>query len=43
MASSCSYQHRPDPLEAVLCYKRLWTVEQTFRTANTCSDPADLP
>jgi Transposase DDE domain len=22
-----------DPLEAMLCYKQLWTVEQTFRTA----------
>jgi transposase len=22
-----------NPLEAMLCYKRLWTVEQTFRTA----------
>ena len=23
----------PNPLEAMLCYKQLWTVEQTFRTA----------
>jgi len=23
-----------NPLEAMLCYKQLWTVEQTFRTAN---------
>jgi hypothetical protein len=22
-----------NPLEAMLCYKQLWTVEQTFRTA----------
>ena len=22
-----------DPLDAMLCYKQLWTVEQTFRTA----------
>ena len=33
MASSCWHQHRPNPLEAMLCYKQLWTVEQTFRTA----------
>ena len=26
-----------NPLEAMLCYKQLWTVEQTFRTANACS------
>ena len=27
-----------NPLEAMLCYKQLWTVEQTFRTA-ICSPP----
>src|SRR5206468_12805155 len=33
-ASSCNAP-TPDlnPLEAMLCYKQLWTVEQTFRTA----------
>jgi hypothetical protein len=28
-----------NPLEAMLCYKQLWTVEQTFRTLSTCSPP----
>jgi septum formation topological specificity factor MinE len=32
-----------NPLEAMLCYKQLWTVEQTFRTAKHLLDPADLP
>ena len=33
-----------NPLEAMLCYKQLWTVEQTFRTAkHLLLDPADLP
>ena len=28
-----------NPLEAMLCYKQLWTVEQTFRTAKHLSRP----
>ena len=33
-----------NPLEAMLCYKQLWTVEQTFRTAkHLLRHPADLP
>ena len=33
-----------NPLEAMLCYKQLWTVEQTFRTAkHLLLHPADLP
>ena len=34
-----------NPLEAMLCYKQLWTVEQTFRTNSKASalHPADLP
>jgi hypothetical protein len=29
-----------NPLEAVLCYKQLWTVEQRFRTAKHLLSPA---
>jgi hypothetical protein len=25
-----------NPLEVMLCYRQLWTVEQTFRTAKLC-------
>jgi hypothetical protein len=32
-ASSCCANTDLNPLEAILCYKQLWTVEQTFRTA----------
>ena len=33
-----------NPLEAMLCYKQLWMVEQTFRTAkHLLLHPADLP
>ena len=28
-----------NPLEAMLCYKQLWTVEQTFAPPSTCSPP----
>jgi hypothetical protein len=32
-SSSCWAPRHLNPLEAMLCYKQLWTVEQTFRTA----------
>jgi hypothetical protein len=32
-ASLCCTQHRPQPLEVMLCCKTLWMVEQAFRTA----------
>ena len=28
-----------NPLEAILCYKQLWTVEQTSEQPSTCSPP----
>src|SRR4029077_17794697 len=31
-----------NPLEAMLCYKRLWTVEQTFRTAKHLFSPRPI-
>src|SRR5262249_15592215 len=31
-----------NPLEAMLCYKQLWTVEQTFRTAKHLLSPRPL-
>ena len=32
-----------NPLEAMLCHKQLWTVEQTFRSQAPLLPPADLP